>query len=139
MSTFESKSVQSLGRDAPSRVGALAAASTLACVGCVETSVTRTGERFPPFPKTCAIDFQYGDFNKAMQHTASGYVQVASMFVAHAGDTIDESMKERVRPEACKVGAHVAMLVSSHGGTLRTCRSCFSGRNKERRGVACPA
>ena len=91
-------------------------AVVFACFGCAVTSVTRSGDRFPPFPETCAIDFQYGNINKAMQLTASGYVQVASMFVARAGDALDESMKDRVRPEACKVGAHVAMLVSSNSG-----------------------
>lgn len=91
-------------------------AFALACSGCAVTSVTRLGERFPPFPETCAIDFQYGSMAKVMQLSTSGYVQVASMTVSRAGDELDESMKVRVRPEACEVGAHVAMLVSSSDG-----------------------
>ena len=93
-----------------------ALALVFGCFGCAVTSVTRSGERFPPFPEDCAIDFRYGDVNKAMQLTASGYVQVASMTVSRAGDSLDENMKAVARPEACKVGAHVAMLVSSQSG-----------------------
>lgn len=104
-----------IGRAVPHVIRA-GLAIVFACSGCAVTSVTRSGDRFAPFPETCAIDFQYGNMNKAMQLNASGYVQVASMFVARAGDALDESMKDRVRPEACKVGAHVAMLVSSNSG-----------------------
>jgi hypothetical protein len=94
----------------------------LACVStaCVNVSVQRTGERFPSYPESCPIEFQYGDLSKAMTLMSTGYVQVGSITVVKGGDSFDDAMKARVRPEACNLGGNLVLMGSSSAGSFTT-------------------
>lgn len=89
-------------------------------VGCVQMSVQRTGERFASYPENCVLDFQYGDTSKAFQLASTGYVQVGSISVVKGGDSFDDAMKDRVRPEACKLGGNVVIMAGSSEGSWTT-------------------
>jgi hypothetical protein len=99
----------------------------LACVffallsaGCVDVSVDRIGQRYPPFPETCPIDYQYGDLTKVMEFASNGYVQVGSIMVEKGGEDFDDAMKARVQPEACKLGGNLVVMGSSSPGSFST-------------------
>lgn len=83
-------------------------------------TLQRTGERFPSYPEGCPIAFEYGDLDKAMQLTSNGYVQVGSITVSNAGDSLDDSMKDLVRPKACEMGGTRVIMISSSPGSFST-------------------
>jgi hypothetical protein len=88
--------------------------------GCVDVSVTRVGDRFPPNAKDCQLEFQYGGLQKAMQMSQSGYVQVGTITVVKGGDSLTDEMKKRVRPHACEMGGQFVMLGDSSPGSFTT-------------------
>jgi hypothetical protein len=91
-----------------------------ASTACVNVAVQRMGERFPSYPESCPIDYQYGDMSKAMQLMGAGYVQVGSISVVKGGDSFDDAMKARVQPEACKLGGNLVLMGASSAGSFTT-------------------
>jgi hypothetical protein len=86
-----------------------------AAVGCAQIGVTRIGERFPPNPDDCAIDYRYGSFQEVMSlMQKDGYVQVASAAIANAGVDYNERLKSLLQPQACKVGGEIVYMTSSN-------------------------
>jgi hypothetical protein len=96
----------------------LAVAVVAASLGCVNVSVSRSGDRFDPRPEDCVIDYRYGDVQKAMGLVQSGYVQVGSITVVKGGDTFDDAMKDRVGPKACELGGEIVMMGPSSPGSF---------------------
>ncbi len=82
--------------------------------------MTRTGDRFPPYPEHCALDYRYGDMTKGMELVRNGFVQVGSITVVKGGDSLDDAMKERVGPKACELGGELVMMGTSSPGSFNT-------------------
>jgi hypothetical protein len=83
--------------------------------GCAMLSTARAGRRLPARPADCSIKWENIDLKEALAH----YERVGIVSIGGWGTTdIDtsERLRERVRVEACQVGADAVVIGASSSG-----------------------
>lgn len=91
---------------------------TVLLSSCATSAFKRVGERFPPNSDNCPLKYEYGHVGKAMGIMSKGYIQVGTLTVVRAGDTIDDKMKKIIQPDACALGGELVIMIDSNPGNI---------------------
>jgi len=91
----------------------------LGCLSaCIDVNVRHVSDRYATTVETCNVDFQSADMERAKKLVASGYQQVAALAVEKGGTELSDEVKEKTRPEICRLGGNVAVLTGSSEGSF---------------------
>jgi hypothetical protein len=94
----------------PTKQACFFALFALPMLGCgVETSLTRTGPKFPPRPEDCTFEIFTSPPNGA-------YVEVGTLDLTSGGTTNLGYFRAGIRPQVCKAGGDAALAIANGGG-----------------------
>ena len=106
---------------------------------CTQMQVTRL-KHYPSKPATCELTYDYSSPMEAMKWM-SGYDQVGTIGVGKSfgkvGDEWTDALKKMVRPDACRLGADVVVMVMTSQSIAGGGASYYLYRKLD--GVAAPA